>query len=173
MLAGAACLFSSCHKHEANAETAPTPVRAVALATDINPTGLRYSASILPNAQVALLFKSGGYVEKISERKDSRGKARLIGPGDAVAKGEVLASVRQSDYEERVAQTEGQVAQAQAAFDKSSLDLARASNLFASESMPKTQFDAYRATHDANTALLKIAKVGCFESSIAFRPIVV
>src|SRR5436309_1700776 len=127
-----ACLFSSCHRHDASAEASPTPVRVVVLAgTDINPAGLRYSASILPNAQVALLFKSGGYVEKISERKDSKGKSRLIGPGDTVEKGEVLASVRQSDYAERVMQGEGQVAQAQAAFDKSSSDFTRASNLFA------------------------------------------
>src|SRR5882724_11018089 len=144
-LVAAACLFSSCGRHEAAAEAAPTPVRVVALATDIGPAGLRYSAAILPNAEVTLLFKSGGYVESIAERKDSKGKARLIGSGDAVEKDEVLGSVRQSDYDERVAQAEGQVAQAQAAFDKSSSDFVRASNLFVAESLTKTQFDSYRA----------------------------
>jgi len=75
------------------------PVRAVALATDI----IRPVCDILrPSSQrpIALLFKSGGYVENFRAQRFER-EGAPDRTGDAVAKGEVLASVRQSDYEER------------------------------------------------------------------------
>src|SRR5258708_3832931 len=67
------------------------PPRAVRLATVApSQTGaetLRYSASILPYAQVDLMFRSSGYVTNVSQVRGADGRTRNIGTGDYVEQG--------------------------------------------------------------------------------------
>src|SRR6266481_660269 len=67
------------------------PPRAVRLATVAAPqmTGetLRYSASILPYAQVDLMFHSSGYVTSVRQVRGADGQTRNLGTGDYVEKG--------------------------------------------------------------------------------------
>src|SRR5262245_45729677 len=93
-----------------------TPVRVTAVSGSAAAGGVRYSASVTPNAQVNLIFKSGGYVESITQRTGADGRVRPLEAGDKVSAGEVLAKVRESDYTDRVSQAAAQVAQAKAAY---------------------------------------------------------
>ena len=147
---------------------------------------MRYSASIRPNSQVEIAFKVGGYVEALAQARDAAGRWRHLQAGDTVAKGAVLARVRQSDYLAKVNQAgaqqgearsaletssaqlaearagvesnRAQVADAQAAFDRAALDYDRAKNLFAAESITKTDYDAAKAQYEATRAKLDSAR---------------
>src|SRR5437016_12219204 len=74
------------------------PPRAVRLATVAAPqrTGetLRYSASILPYAQVDLMFRSSGYVTNVRQVRGADGRTRDVGTGDYVEQGLTLAHIR-------------------------------------------------------------------------------
>src|ERR1051325_6968730 len=140
------------------------PVRAKAAEMrPANAGGVRYSASIRPNSQVDMAFKVGGYVEAIAQARDASGGVRYLQAGDVVAKGTVLARLRQSDYLAKVNQagaqqtearsaletsnaqmaearasvetSRAQVADSQATFDRAALDFERAKALYAAESM--------------------------------------
>src|SRR5262249_11242991 len=88
---------------------------------------------------------------------------------DTVAEGEVLATVRQVEYADRVQQAKAQVVQAAAAFDHAHQDFERASNLFSADSLTKSQYDAAKATNDANSAALENAKAALSQAETALR----
>lgn len=167
-LAPAALILAGCH-HDTTATNPPTPVRITAVSTSDAASGARYSANVVANSQVSLAFKSGGYVESISQRKGADGRVRPLESGDTVAEGEVLASVRQTDYADRVAQAKAQVAQAAAGFEHAHQDFLRASNLFSSESITKAQFDSAKASDDSNAAALENAKASLSQAETALR----
>ena len=89
------------------AEPPPTPV-GVRPAEAYQGNGeVRYSANIQPYAHVELAFKSGGYLTNILQVKGVDGRMRNVQEGDYVKRGAVLAQVRQSDYEAKLAQAGG------------------------------------------------------------------
>src|SRR5712675_2931387 len=92
------------------------PPRAVRLATVAPPQTsaetLRYSASILPYAQVDLMFRSSGYVTDVKQVRGDDGRTRDIGTGDYAEKGLVLAHIRREDLQNQVAQAQAQLDQA-------------------------------------------------------------
>src|SRR5437660_12551902 len=106
------------------------PPRAVRLATVAAPQTsaktLRYSASILPYAQVDLMFRSSGYVTNIRQVRGADGRTRDIGIGDYVEQGVALAHIRREDLQNQVAQTQAQLDQAVAQHSRADLDLQRA-----------------------------------------------
>ena len=59
----------------------------------------------------------------------------------------MLAQVRKTDYEAKLAQAGGQAAAARAALDHASLDLKRARNLYAANSMTKSDYDKAMAQY--------------------------
>ncbi|MDI6853336.1 MAG: efflux RND transporter periplasmic adaptor subunit [Deltaproteobacteria bacterium] len=135
-----AVLFIGCGPAE-KPEPPPIPV-VVSLAEAYQGNGeVRYSGNILPYAHVELAFKSGGYLTNILQVKGVDGKMRNVHEGDYVKGGAVLAQVRQSDYEAKLAQAGGQAAAARAALEHASLDLKRARNLYAANSMTKSDYD--------------------------------
>src|SRR4029077_10096852 len=121
------------------------PPRAVRLATVAAPqmTGetLRYSASILPYAQVDLMFRSSGYVTNISQVRGADGRTRDIGTGDYVEQGVTLAHIRREDLQNQVAQAQAQVDQAAAQHNKADQDFQRAKALYSTQSLTKPDFD--------------------------------
>ncbi|HMC73259.1 MAG TPA: hypothetical protein VKG87_03065, partial [Terriglobales bacterium] len=78
-----------------------TPVRTAEVQTISTGSETRYSANIVPNAQVDLAFKSGGYVVSIRQVRGADGRMRNMDTGDWVTRGTVLAVVRQQDYTDR------------------------------------------------------------------------
>src|SRR5262252_10523016 len=94
-----------------------TPVRVAQVQNISTGSETRYSANIVPNAQVDLAFKSGGYVVSIRQVQGVDGRLRSIDTGDWVTRGTVLAVVRQQDYADRREQAQAQLARAQADYD--------------------------------------------------------
>ena len=91
------------------------PPRAVRLATVAAPQTsaetLRYSASILPYAQVDLMFRSSGYVTNVRQVRGADGRTRNVGTGDYVEQGLTLAHIRREDLQNQVAQAQAQLDQ--------------------------------------------------------------
>jgi RND family efflux transporter MFP subunit len=169
-----------------SAEKAPTPVKIKAVEMASANGGARYSASITPRLQVELAFKVGGYVEALHKVKGVDGQLRDVQEGDVIAKGTVLARLRQSDYAVKVTQAESQtmdtragvdsskaqlaeahsslessqsqLSEAQAAYDKAKSDFDRAASLFASQSLTKPEYDSAKTQLDMAEAKLKVAK---------------
>ena len=103
MLGGTGC------KQQNAAETLPLPVRTALVQPVAVGNGAKYSASIVPYAQVTLSFQSSGYVGSIRQVKSPSGGMRNVDQGDWVEKGTVLAVVRQQDYQDKVQQAQAQV----------------------------------------------------------------
>lgn len=133
------------------------PVRVSPARTLEENGGLRYSADIEAFTQVSLAFKSGGYVDRIMERKGADGRTRVLQVADRVGQGEILAHVRESEYSDKVNSAKAQVDQAQATYEKAKLDFDRAANLFKSDSYTKAQYDAARAAFDSSAASVESA----------------
>src|SRR5215470_9279915 len=98
-----------CSKAESE-QKALTPVRIAEVQTISTGSETRYSANIVPNAQVDLAFKSGGYVVSIRQVKGADGRMRNADTGDWVSRGTVLAVVRQQDYTDQREQAQAQLA---------------------------------------------------------------
>jgi multidrug efflux system membrane fusion protein len=129
--------------------------------------GAKYSASIVPYAQVDLAFQSGGYVDSIRQVKSPSGGMRNIDQGDWVQKGTVLAVVRQQDYKDKLEQANAQLARSQADYDKAKLTFDRTSALYASHSATKPDYDSATAQLASTTASVSGAKAQVSEANVA------
>ncbi len=161
-------LWSGCSRSEKQ-ERIPTPVRTAVVETIDSNAPMRYSANIAPFTQVDLAFKSGGVVQSIRQVKGADGRMRNLQEGDRVARGTVLASVRQDEYQERVEQAKASLARAQAAYEHASADWQRASTLFAQQSLTKPDFDSAKAQFDSTAAVVEESKAQLQQAQIALR----
>jgi RND family efflux transporter MFP subunit len=166
-LLAVAALSSSCSRETTT--TPPTPVRVTTVGTFEGSGGIRYSANINAFTQVTLSFKSAGYVDNIAQRKGADGRIRVLQVGDPVTQGEVVAHIREGDYIDKVNSAKAQLAQVQAAYDKSQLDFERASKLLSSDSLTKAQYDSAKASFDSNAAELANAKANLQLASTALN----
>lgn len=166
--AAASLLLSAvaCKQQDA-AETLPLPVHTAMVQTLAMGNGARYSASIVPYAQVDLAFQSAGYVDRIRQVKNPSGGMRNVDQGDYVQKGTVLAVVRQQDYLDKLQQANAQLGRAQAEYNKAKLTFDRTSALFASQSATKPDFDSAQAQLDSTTASVSGAKAQVSEANVA------
>jgi RND family efflux transporter MFP subunit len=163
-----AALYSQSGCSRAASEPRPlTPVRVAQVQNISTGSETRYSANIVPNAQVDLAFKSGGYVVSIRQVQGADGRLRSIDTGDWVSRGTILAVVRQQDYTDRREQAQAQLAGAQADFDHAKLSFDRTSNLYSTQSATKPDFDQAKAQYDSSTASLNNAKASLAEAQTA------
>jgi multidrug efflux system membrane fusion protein len=135
----AATLLAACAPEKPKTKAA-TPVRVAAASALETPRGHRYSATLQPESQVSVSFRSSGYVDWIR-----RVGGRLLQAGDRVEKGTELARVRQEDTGARLAQARAALAEAQAGAERPRLDAERAETLYAKKSLTKPELDAARA----------------------------
>src|SRR5271155_5534602 len=168
-LAGAAMLGTTACKQQNAAETLPLPVHTALVQPVAVGNGAKYSASIVPYAQVNLAFQSGGYVDSIRQVKSPSGGMRNIDQGDWVQKGTVLAVVRQQDYLDKVQQAKAQLARSQAEYDKAKLSFDRVSALYASESATKPDYDSAQAQLASTTASVSGAQAQVSEANVALE----
>jgi RND family efflux transporter MFP subunit len=154
-------------KQQNAAETLPLPVRTALVQPVAVGNGAKYSASIVPYAQVTLSFQSGGYVDSIRQVKSPSGGMRNIDQGDWVQKGTVLAVVRQQDYLDKVQQAQAQVARSQAEFEKAKLSFDRVSALYSSQSATKPDYDSAQAQLASTTASVSGAQAQLSEANVA------
>jgi RND family efflux transporter MFP subunit len=139
-------------KQQNSAETLPLPVHTAAVRSVAMGNGARYSANIVPYAQVTLAFQSSGYVQSIRQVKSASGGSRNIDQGDWVKNGAVLAVVQQQDYVDKVQQAKAQVSGYQAEYEKARLTFDRVSALYASQSATKPDFDSAQAQLSSSQA---------------------
>jgi multidrug efflux system membrane fusion protein len=145
-----ACALIGCKSAQKVPEKAPIPVTVTEVQEYSGPEGVTYSASIVPYDQVNVAFKSAGYVTTILQRKGVDGRERNLQQGDWVKRGEVLARVRESDYQHAVEQYKGQLEQAQAAAEKSKQDFGRAQALYNANAMTQSDYDGAKAQNDSS-----------------------
>ena len=138
------------------------PPKAVRLATVAAPEmigePLRYSASILPYAQVDLMFRSSGYVTNVRQVRGAEGRTRDIGTGDYVEQGLTLAHIRREDLQNQVAQAQAQLDQAAAQHTKADQDFQRAKALYSTQSLTKPDYDQSQEAFNATQAAMDNAK---------------
>src|SRR5580692_10195242 len=158
--------LTACKQQNA-AETLPLPVHTALVQPVAMGNGAKYSASIVPYAQVTLAFQSSGYVDSIRQVKSPSGGMRNVDQGDWVQKGTVLAVVRQQDYQDKLQQANAQLARAQAEYDKAKLTFDRTSALYGSHSATKPDYDSATAQLASTTASVSGAKASVSEANVA------
>ncbi|NYF91136.1 efflux RND transporter periplasmic adaptor subunit [Tunturiibacter empetritectus] len=161
VLALAAC------KQENPATTLPLPVHTAVVQSVSAESGTKYSANIVPYAQVDLSFKSNGYVERIHQVKSPSGGMRNVDQGDWVPKGTVLALVSQQDYSDKLQQAQAQLARGQAEQEKAKLSFDRVSSLYSTQSATKPDYDSAKAQMDSTTASVSGAQAQISEAKVA------
>ena len=150
-------------------ERVPTPVRTEQVKPATIERGVRYSAQIIPVEQVAVSFKTSGYVMDLLQVRDSSGRMRDLEEGDAVGAGAVLARVEERDYQSKVARAEAGIAQAKASEDKALNDLNRAEALYKAEALVKPDLDAARAAYQSAVAQSAAARADLEVAATALR----
>lgn len=166
-LSSAVLLGATACKQQTAAEALPLPVHTVNVQSITVGNGAKYSASIVPYAQVTLAFQSAGYVDRIRQVKSPSGGMRNIDQGDWVSKGTVLAVVKQQDYLDKVQQAKAQLARSQADFDKAKLSFDRVSALYATQSATKPDYDSAQAQLASTTASVSGAQAQLSEANVA------
>jgi RND family efflux transporter MFP subunit len=159
--------LSACN-HES--QISSQPPRAVRIATVAAPQmsgeTLRYSASILPYAQVDLMFRSSGYVTSVRQVRGADGRTRDIGTGDYAEKGITLAHIRREDLQNQVAQAQAQVDHAAAQHTKADQDFQRAKALYSTQSITKPDYDQSQEAFNSTQATMDNAKATLLQSEL-------
>jgi multidrug efflux system membrane fusion protein len=120
--------------------------------------GLRYSASLIPYAQVDVSFKTSGYVTEVKQIRSADGRTRDIGTGDYVTRGTVLAQIRVQDLKNQADESAAQVDAAVAQHTQAEQDFARAKALYATQSLTKPDCDQAQARFNSTLAAVNQAK---------------
>lgn len=166
---------AACNKATAY-EKPLTPVRVTG-AQNIQPggaegAGTRYSATIRPATQLDLAFKTGGYLREVLQVRGADGRPRSVQESDWVAKGTVLARLREDDFSHKLKAAESQVAEATAtlgtaqaqlseaetAFKQAQRDLERAAALLEANSLTRPEYDAAKTRHETTQAKVEAAR---------------
>jgi RND family efflux transporter MFP subunit len=145
----------------------PTSVRLATVTTaQTSGEALRYSASIIPYAQVDLAFRTSGYVTGVKQVRGADGRIRDVGTGDYVQKGTVVAHVRLEDTQNEVAQGQAQLSQAMAQHAQADQDFARAKALFSIQSLTKPDYDQSQQRFDSTLAAVDNAKAALRQAEL-------
>ena len=168
ILAAGLLVLSGCRGGKSQVDAAAAiPVQTAAVEEVAVDTATHYSATIEPDTTVEMAFKVDGYVDSLLNVG-----GRNVQVGDFVAKGAVLARVRQSDYQagldasraQALQAAEGlkvamfQLSQVEAIHTKASLDAERATALYQEKALTKPDYDAARAQLDSTRAQVEAAR---------------
>jgi membrane fusion protein, multidrug efflux system len=141
-------------------ERKATAVRVMEVVETTVQRQARYSANILPETRVDMMFKIGGYVEWLAETKGADGKMRLLTEGDRVEKGQILARVKAGEVTEKLGEVRAMGAGAVAQREAAKQEFERARTLFERGAISKSQFDMARAGYRAASAQADAAGAG-------------
>jgi multidrug efflux system membrane fusion protein len=167
-------LLYGCHRESKIPPRAPIAVQLTTVGTaETSGEALRYSASIVPYAQVDLTFRSSGYVTNVAQVRGADGRLRDIGTGDYAEQGLVLAHIRREDVENEVAQARAQLDHAVAQHTRADQDFQRAQALYTTKSLTRPDYDqsaeAFRSSQaaiDNATAALRQANLTLLDSDL-------
>jgi RND family efflux transporter MFP subunit len=167
VLLSVAGVLSGCSRESQIPSQPPRAVRLVSVAApQTTAETLRYSASILPYAQVDLMFRSSGYVTNVSQVRGVDGRTRNIGTGDFVEQGITLAHTRREDLQNQVAQAQAQFDQATARHTKADQDFQRANALYSTQSLTKPDYDQSQEAFNATQAAMDNAKAALLQTQL-------
>jgi RND family efflux transporter MFP subunit len=153
-----ATIVTGCHHESALPAKPPIAVRLAEVTLNQSTEGLKYSASLIPYAQVDLAFRTAGYITQIKQIHSAGGRMRDIGTGDYVTTGTVLAQIRPQDLKNQVDESEAQVDAAVAQHTQAEQDFNRAKALYATQSLTKPEYDQAQARFDESLAAVNRAK---------------
>src|SRR6266849_10310302 len=163
----AAGVLGGCRQESRIPSRSATPVRlAVVTTAQTSDETLRYSASIIPYAQVDLAFRTSGYVTEVMQVRGADGRIRDIGTGDYIEKGTVLAQVRLEDMKNQVAQAQAQLDQAVAQHTQADQDFGRAKVLFSAQSLTKPDYDQSQQRFNSTLAAVDNAKAALRQAEL-------
>ncbi|HEU4404662.1 MAG TPA: efflux RND transporter periplasmic adaptor subunit [Polyangiaceae bacterium] len=143
----------------------PVAVRVEALAPSSPESLTPYGGTVLAQTQVELSFKVGGYVKGIGRAPGGKG-ARLLQPGDAVEKGEVLATLREDDFRNKLSELSGLRSDAASVYARAKLEYERAEGLFAQGAISKAEFDSVKARYGSAAGAAAAAGARVSEASL-------
>jgi RND family efflux transporter MFP subunit len=153
-----AAILTGCHHESALPAKPPIAVRLADVTLNQSTEGLRYSASLIPYAQVDLAFRTSGYITEVKQIRSADGPERDIGTGDYVTRGTVLAQIRPQDLKNQVDESQAQLDAAVAQHTQSEQDFNRAKALYATQSLTKPEYDQAQARFDESLAAVNRAK---------------
>jgi RND family efflux transporter MFP subunit len=167
LLCLAATLCGCRHESKTIPPKEPAAVR-VATVTRAETSGerLRYSASILPYAEVDLAFRSSGYVTNVAQVRGADGRQRDIGTGDYADQGLTLAHIRREDVQNEVAQARAQLDQAVAQHTRADQDFQRAQALYATQSLTKPDYDESQEAFRKSQAAIENARAALRQTEL-------
>ena len=158
--------LGGCHDEQIPSQS-PKAVRlATVSASQMSGDTLRYSASVLPFAQVDLMFRSSGYVTNVKQIRGADGRTRDIGTGDYVEEGSTLAHIRREDLQNQVAQAQAQLDQAVAQHTKADQDFQRAKALYSTQSLTKPDYDQAQEAFNTTQAAMDNAKAALLQTKL-------
>jgi RND family efflux transporter MFP subunit len=163
----ATIILSGCHREPALLAKPPIAVRLAEVTLYQSAEGLRYSASLIPYAQVDLAFRSTGYITEVKQIRSADGRTRDIGTGDYVTRGTVLAQIRAQDLKNQVDESGAQVDAAIAQHTQAEQDFNRAKALYATQSLTKPDYDQAQARFDASLAGVNQAKAALRQAQLS------
>jgi multidrug efflux system membrane fusion protein len=158
-------MLAACSAKSSEAEKIVTPVRVRLVEERSELAGARYSGTVEPSTRVDLAFKVSGYVRDLLQVK-SGSETRKIQEGDLVKKGQILAVVRESEYAQRVAGAEAQLAEASATEKQAKLDFDRTERLTASNAVAKAELDMETTRLATARARMEGAKTAIQEAQL-------
>jgi len=167
ILLSVAGVLGGCNHESQIPSQLPKTVRlATVAAAAMTGETLRYSASILPYAQVDLMFRSSGYVTNVRQVRGADGRTRDIGTGDYAEQDLTLAHIRREDLQNQVAQAQAQLDQAVAQHSKADQDFERARALYSTQSLTKPDYDQSQEAFNATQAALDNAKAALLQAKL-------
>jgi RND family efflux transporter MFP subunit len=165
----ATSIVGGCHHDSPLATKAPIAVRLADVTLYQSTEGLRYSASLVPYAQVDVAFRTTGYVTDVKQIKSADGRIRNIGTGDFVKKGTVLARLRRQDLKNQADESGAEVDAAVAQHTQAEQDFNRAKALYTSQSLTKPDYDQAQARFDSTFAAVNQAKAAQRQAQLSLN----
>ena len=163
----ATTILGGCHREPPLPAKPPIAVRLADVTLYQSAEGLRYSASLIPYAQVDLAFRSTGYITEVKQIRSADGRTRDIGTGDYVTRGTVLAQIRPQDLKNQVDESGAQVDAAVAQHTQAEQDFNRAKALYATQSLTKPDYDQAQARFDASLAAVNQTKAALRQAQLS------
>jgi RND family efflux transporter MFP subunit len=162
----AATILGGCHHEPALPAKPPIAVRLAEVTLYQASEGLRYSASLIPYAQVDVSFKTSGYITEVKQVRSADGRIRDVGTGDYVTRGTILAQIRPQDLKNQVDESAGQADAAVAQHTQAEQDFNRAGRLYATDSLTKPDYDQAQARFDSTLAAVNQAKAALRQAQL-------
>jgi RND family efflux transporter MFP subunit len=159
-------ILGGCHHEAALPAKPPVAVRLAEVTLYQSADGLQYSASLIPNTQVDLSFRTTGYVTEVKRVKSADGHTRDVGTGDYVTAGNVLAQIRPQDLKNQVDESAAQVDALLAQHTQAEQDFNRAKALYATQSLTKPDYDQAQARFDSTLAAVNQARAALRQTQL-------